>query len=206
MARAFFRNSLIAAAAASVAFAIPASAQMFSDRYEFLEAVKDRDGEKVTNVLNEPGSVMVNARDLSTGETALHIVTKRRDVVWIKFLAQRGGNPNIADKKGITPLMIATSLGFVEGVEALVEAGARVDVTNDAGETPLIAAVHSRNTPLVRMLLKQGADPDRTDNSGRSARDYARLMGHSSTMLGEIERADDERSDKGEQQTYGPSF
>ena len=206
MARAVFRNSLIAAAMAGAVFAAPASAQMFSDRYEFLEAVKDRDGEKVTNALNEPGSVIVNTRDLSTGETALHLVTKRRDVVWIKFLAQRGGNPNIADKNGVTPLMIATSLGFVEGVEALVEAGARVDVTNDAGETPLIAAVHSRNAPLVRMLLKQGANPDRADNSGRSARDYAVLMGRGSTMLGEIERAEEERGGKGEQQTYGPSF
>lgn len=206
MARAVFRNSLIIAALAGMAFSTPAAAQMFSDRYEFLEAVKDRDGEKVTNALNEPGSVLVNSRDLSSGETALHIVTKRRDVVWIRFLAQRGGNPNIADKNGVTPLMIATSLGFVEGVEALVEAGARVDVTNDAGETPLIAAVHSRNAPLVRMLLKQGANPDRTDNSGRSARDYAVLMGRNSAMLSEIERADEERGGTGEQKTYGPSF
>lgn len=206
MARAVFRNSLIAAALASAAFAAPAAAQMFSDRYEFLEAVKDREGDKVTEILNEPGSVMVNARDLATGETALHIVTRRRDALWIRFLSQRGANPNIADKKGVMPLMLAANLNYVEGVEALIEAGARVDVTNDSGETPLIAAVHSRNASLVRLLLKKGANPDRNDNSGRSARDYATLMGRSSTMLEEIERADEEREGQGKQQTYGPSF
>ena len=206
MARAVFRNSLIAAALASAVFATPVAAQMFSDRYEFLEAVKDREGEKVTDMLNEPGSVIVNTRDLASGETAMHIVTKRQDVLWIRFLADRGANPNIADKRGVTPLMLATSLNFVDCVEALIAAGARVEVTNDTGETPLIAAVHARNSSLVRLLLDKGANPDRNDNSGRSARDYATLMGRSSSVLAEIERADEERGGKGERQTYGPSF
>ena len=206
MARAVFRNSLFAAALVATSLAVPAGAQMFSDSYEFLKAVKDRDGDKVTEALNEPGTVVINTRDLTSGETALHIVTKRRDALWIRFLTQKGANPNIADKNGVTPLMVATSLGFVEGVEALIEAGARVDVTNDAGETPLIAAVHARNIQLVRLLLSNGANPDRNDNSGRSARYYAQLMGKSAALLDEIEKSDEERAGKGEQQTYGPNF
>lgn len=184
----------------------PVAAQMFSDGYEFLKAVKDRDGDEVTAALNEPGTTVVNTRDLSTGETALHIVTARRDALWIRFLTQRGANPNIRDKKGVTPLQLAVTLGFVEGVEGLIKAGAEVEVTDSSGETPLISAVHRRDTALIRLLLANGGDPDRADNSGRSARDYAQLLNANTSILAEFDRADADRKDGGEARDYGPSF
>ncbi len=187
----------------------PAQAQMFSDGYEFLKNVKDRDGKAVTDALNEPGkgAVIVNARDRSSGETALHIVTKRRDTVWIRFLAKHGANPNIADKKGETPLVVASNLGFVDGIKALIKAGAKVDVASSTGETPLINAVHRRDTAMIKLLLDNGANPDMTDNSGRSARDYAALLKGNTLVLAEIERADKEReAGGGSQKTYGPSL
>lgn len=186
--------------------AVPASAQLFSDGYEFLKAVKDRDGDAVTAALDEPGTTVVNTRDISSGETALHIVTARRDAVWIRFLTGRGANPNIRDKKGVAPLQLAVTLGFVEGVEALVKAGAEVEVTDSSGETPLISAVHRRDTGLVRLLLANGGNPDRADNSGRTARDYAQLMNANSSILAEFDRADAEREKAGGTQDYGPSF
>lgn len=205
MTRAVMRTIAFAVALLGAAATAPLSAQMFSEGYEFLKAVKDRDGDKVTQALNEPGSTVVNARDLSSGETALHIVTARRDLIWIKFLTQKGANPNIRDKKGVSPLQLAVQLGFPEGAEALLKAGADVDVNDSAGETPLIAAVHRRDAPLVRILLANGADPDRTDNSGRSARDYAELIGGNKSLLDEFARADEARKDKGETKSYGPS-
>ncbi|MXO89332.1 ankyrin repeat domain-containing protein [Pontixanthobacter aquaemixtae] len=210
MARAVFRTvfpGLALAIASSLAVvAAPASAQFKSKGYAFLEAVEDRDGNVVTEALKEPGSVIVNTRDITTGETALHIVTKRRDLMWIRFLTQNGANPNISDNKGVSPLQIATQLGFVEGVEALIKAGARVDVSNDAGETPLISAVHRRDAGMVRLLLAQGANPDQNDNSGRSARIYAELQTANSALMAEFKRADEAREGQKETQTYGPSF
>ena len=206
MARALFRRAGWVSLVAALALAVPASAQFYSEGYSFLKAVKERDGDKVTEALNEPGNTLINSRDISSGETALHIVTQRRDTVWIQFLAQRGANPNIADKTGTTPLMLAVSLGFVEGAEALIKAGSRVDVTNAAGETPLISSVHRRDIALMRLLLAKGADPDRTDNSGRSARDYAALMQGNSQLMSEFARADEERKNGGKDKTYGPSF
>src|SRR5690606_26565543 len=153
----------------------PAAAQMYSDGFKFLKAVKDKDGDTAIKMLDQPGSTIVNARDITSGETGLHIAVARRDATWLSFLLGKGANPNIADKKGVTPLMLATQLGFVEGVDALASRGARIDVANDAGETPLISAVHRRDINMMRILLKAGANPDRTDNSGRSARDYAQL-------------------------------
>ena len=183
----------IGMAAAMLAFSTPVAAQNVSEGSAFLKAVKDRDGTKATDALNRPGSTVVNARDIVSGEGALHVVTQRRDATWLRFLIAKGANADLADRRGVTALQLATDLGWSEGVETLVKAGAEVDLTNDSGETPLISAVHRRDAALVRALLKAGADPDRNDNSGRSARDYAELMGPQSTILGELDRAREER-------------
>ena len=206
MTLAVMRKIGLAGALLGAVLATPAGAQFFSDGYEFLKAVKDRDGDAATKALNEPGATIINARDLTSGETALHIVVERRDILWTRFLIQKGANPNIRDKKGVSPLQLAVGLGFVEGVEALLDAGADIDVNDSSGETPLIAAVHRRDTALIRLLLSKGANPDRTDNSGRSARDYAELSVSNRALLDEFQRADDERAGKKEVKNYGPTF
>ncbi|WP_245647657.1 ankyrin repeat domain-containing protein [Novosphingobium lentum] len=187
-----------------LALAIPAQAQ-FSDGYKFLEAVKKKDGQKVTDSLAEPGTTIVNTRDITTGDTAMHIVTQRRDAAWISFLAAHGANVNARNVRGVTPLVLACNLGFTDGVELLISLGARVDEPNDTGETPLIAAVHRRDGLVARMLLKAGANPNRPDNSGRSARDYATLDGHANPALSEIENAAKTGTAK-TGKTYGPSL
>lgn len=205
MSGALFRR-LAVILAAVIAFAgVPATAQ-FNDGYNFLKAVRERDGTKATEFLNEPGSTLVNTSDQTTGETALHIVIRRRDETWTKFLLDRGANPNKADRRGVTPLAIAANLGFVEGVEQLVKRGAAVDVPDDAGETPLVSAVHRRDIGMIRLLLKNGANADRPDNSGRSARDYAKLMGSSAGVTAEIERAEAERKSGPAREAYGPGL
>lgn len=194
------------ASALALVLAAPAAAQFQSEGYKFLEAVKDRDGDAATDMLNKPGTQVVNTRDITSGDTGLHLVVQRRDVLWIRFLLQRGADPNIRNKKGITPLQLATSMGFTDGVEALIKGGANVNVGDQTGETPLIAAVHQRNPELVRVLLAQGADPDHNDNSGRSARQYMELMSGNSLMKQIFQEADDKRAGKEPKRQYGPSF
>ena len=154
----------------------PASAQISSSAsYSFLSAVKDRDGGKATQLLNAPGSTVVNARD-DRGEGALHLLAKGRDSQWLGFLLGRGANPNLQSNSGETPLLAAARIGWVEGADVLMRFGAKPDLANRLGETPLIVAVQARQAPVVRRLLEAGADPDKRDNaSGRSARDYAKL-------------------------------
>lgn len=193
--------------AVTVLSAAPSGAQTFSEGYTFLKAIRDREGTVVTQFLDEPGSTLVNTRDITTGETALHIVTARRDLIWVRFLTQKGANPNIRDKEGNTPLQIAASLGFQEAVEVLIKAGANIDDTNVAGETPLISSVHRRDVTMIRLLLANKANPDHNDNSGRSARDYAELMTGNSLMISEFAKADAQRESAGAAGvTYGPSF
>jgi len=198
---------LSGALAAMLVLGSQAAAQTYSDGYRFLQAIDQKDLAKADELLGKPGSTLINSRDLTSGKGGLHIAAERRDATWLAYLLDRGANPNIADRRGVTPLMRASQLGFFEGIEQLVAAGARVDVSNSTGETPLILAVHRRDTAMMRLLLKAGADPDRTDNSGRSARDYAEIQGGDSLVLAEIARNDaDAGGDRASTAVYGPSF
>lgn len=146
----------------------------FSNAYTFLKAVKDRDGQKAMDLLQKPGSTVINSRDISTGENALHLVVARRDATWLSFLIGKGANLNLTDNDGNTPLMDAVQARFEDGVRSLLAGGAQIDKANDKGETPLIRAVQLRDLGLVRLLVAQGADVNRRDNiAGMSAHDYA---------------------------------
>lgn len=201
-------TALAFAGALAIGIAAPSAAQLYSKGYLFLEAVDKREGDTVTEMLNDPGAgrTLINSRDVTSGDTALHTVVKRRDTLWVKFLLQKQADPNVQNKAGTTPLQLATQMGFVDGVEELIKRGAQVDVPDSQGETPLIAAVHQRNIPLIRLLLANGGNPDRNDNSGRSARDYIDLMNQNTLLKMELEKADEERKGKGTSKQYGPSL
>ncbi len=198
------RRILLAALAPLLLWPALAQAQ-FSDSYNFLKAVRDQDGAKVMEFLGKPGSTIVNTRDVSTSQTALHIVTARRDTAWVEFLLAKGANPNLTDGTGATPLMIAAQLRFVEGAQALLDKGAQVDKPNSSGETPLIRAVHLNDVAMVRLLVSKGASPDKKDlMAGLSAREYAVRDGRSEAILDIFKSAQPKKAVSGPVQ--GPSF
>jgi len=166
----------IAAAASLICTAAPSAAQMGAgyQGLAFVQAVKQRDGNKAQEAMGDnPSPAILNARD-GDNNTALIISVARRDAEWTGFLLNKGADPNLAGKGGDTPLIIAARLGLDEAVGWLLDMGAKVDATNKRGETALIAAGQQRQAPIVRELLSHGADPDKTDTAaGYSARDYA---------------------------------
>lgn len=192
---------LVAGGAAAALSAPPAFAQ-FRGGYAFLQAVESRDGDKATNALKDDPA-LINTRHPENGETALAIVTKRRDATWLRFLIGKGADPAIADRNGITPLMHAALLNFTDGAEALLDAKAPVDQTNRRGETALILAVQSRNVAMVQLLMRRGANPDKADHvAGMSARDYARR----DDRTGQIAALLDTKADAAPQRQFGPTF
>lgn len=167
------RRFLFAAALLSAA---PAAAQYQSESYQFLEAVRNSKGDDVIAFLSKPGITVVNARDRSTGEGALHIVVKRGDDLYMRVLLQKGADPNIRDGQGNTPIILAVVGGYAELVDHLLAFKANVNLANNSGETALIRAVQRRDLDMVRRLIEAGADPDAADRiAGMSARDYARV-------------------------------
>lgn len=160
-----------------------------TDGYQFIEAVKKRDGNTATSMLESHPRGFVDTKG-DGGETGLLIAIGRGDEQWTGFLLNKGADPNLAGRNGDTPLIAAAKVGFERAIEWLLGEGARVDGTNRSGETPLIIAVQQRNLPVVRQLLKAGANPDKSDAvAGYSARDYATRDNRAREILKVIESA-----------------
>ncbi len=166
-----------------LALAAPAGAQ-FSDSYSFLKAVRDRDGAKATDLLGKGSPTLIDTQDLKTGERAIHVVVKERDMSWLAFLMQKGARIDLKDSEGNTPLLAAARIGNLDAARLLLARGAQINASNGTGETSLIMAVQRRDVPMTRLLLTEGADPARTDTAtGMSARDYAVRDGRSDALL-----------------------
>lgn len=166
-----------------------AHAQFSSPGYDFLKAVRERDGTKAQEALGKPGNALVETR-ADNGETALHIVTKRKDLLWLRFMLGQGANMNAQDSQGNTALLDAAQIGFSDGVSQLVQVGASVDLPNNRGETPLIVATEAHDLDSVRLLIQAGANPKIQDHvAGMSAMDYASRDGRSAAILKVLQEA-----------------
>ena len=175
-------------ALALVAASSPSAAQYVSDAEPFLTAVKGRDGNKATELI-DARPALVNTRNVK-GETALNVVIARSDDNWTRFLIGKGANVNLAASNGDTPLITAARVGFTDAIDLLLQLGAKVDAANRMGETPLILAVQQRQLDAVKLLLAKGADPDKKDTAaGYSARDYATRDTRNREILAAIESA-----------------
>jgi len=171
--------------------AVPAASQGFgmnaSEGEAFLKALKEGDAAKAVPLAKEPGSRIINYRGYS-GDTALHIVTRKRELDWVGFLLGKGADPNIGDNQGDTPLMLAARIGFEEAATAMLQSGAKVDASNRRGETALNIAVQQKQLRLVEMLLRAGANPDKADHTaGLTPRDYAKRDTRNPQLLKMIE-------------------
>lgn len=183
-------NMHLLAAAMIALVAVPALAQNFSDGFSFLKAIRERDGSKVNEIINGPGAGVINHRDTGSGEGALHILVRGRELTWLNVLLRRGARADIQDDEGVTPLLLAAQLGWVPGAEQLLERGANPNLANNRGETPLIYAVQGRHLPMVKLLLSKRADPNINDSfQGYSAIDYARRDPRAAQILRELEMA-----------------
>lgn len=191
MSRKLSHKAIAVMVAALAAMLLPGAAQaQFSDTYNFMRGVRDRDFEAVRNLVEQPSSTVINVRDRSSGEGALHILTRERDSQWLLYLLRQNANPDIRDNDGNTPLHIAAQIGFLEAADWLRIANADLNARNNRGETALILAVQQRNAAMVRQLIEAGANPDVADSViGLSARDYAARDSRSGDIVAIIESA-----------------
>ena len=164
--------------------ASPLAAQTASQGHKFLEAVRKSDNTEVVKFLDQPGQTIVDTRDVTNGEGALHIAVKRGDDVYTRYLLGKGASANLRDGQGATPLLLAVHYSQSGIAEILLGVGANPNLANSSGETPLIRAVQKRDLGMARILVSNQANPDQTDNiAGMSARDYAIKDGRSAAIV-----------------------
>jgi ankyrin repeat protein len=113
------------------------------------------------------------------GQTALFVAIQYiRGAGCASALLEAGADPNIADKKGVTPLMWAVAGGTThqDNIPELLARGAKVDAQDDAGQTALMWAVANRNREAVAALLAAGANPCLRSKTGECPWDFATII------------------------------
>ncbi|MFW4370795.1 MAG: ankyrin repeat domain-containing protein [Spiroplasma sp. hy2] len=117
----------------------------------------------------------VNLQDPLANNTYLHIAARNGQLELVKLLLSRGANPNMQEKKGITPLYFAAQSDKTEVVQELLtnkNSKNKIDInlSNDLGDTPLHIASFNGNYKIVELLLKNHKiDVNKKDDCGDSA-------------------------------------
>uniref|UniRef100_A0A8C5D1W3 phospholipase A2 n=1 Tax=Gouania willdenowi TaxID=441366 RepID=A0A8C5D1W3_GOUWI len=92
-----------------------------------------------------------------TGESALHILTKRGRFEAAMVLLTHGADANLKGQDGNTALHLAMKMDHMDLIKALIVFGADVEIPNNLGETPgLIAARTSKGISAKK--LKKAPD------------------------------------------------
>jgi ankyrin repeat protein len=133
-----------------------------------------------------------SCRNPRNHSTPISHALEHRDVLLLRWILLRGGDPNEVIVKDVTPIDDAVNTAQYEAVEVLLRAGAGAnDIQPDRSScTPLMRAAASPDpamaTALCRLLLRYGAD--------RSARDEDVAMSRLFLGYGAGRSAGDEKS------------
>ncbi|CAB0040378.1 unnamed protein product [Trichogramma brassicae] len=114
-----------------------------------------------------------------TCESPLHLALAHHHATVAKLLLRGGAYPNLADKKGFTPLhricmqryhFCSAEMFFkiIDEKNQLV----RIDAKDKLGRTPLQLAVFNGKKRAAKLLLKRGADPNSVNNDGSTPLHY----------------------------------
>ncbi|XP_064644196.1 BRCA1-associated RING domain protein 1-like isoform X2 [Lineus longissimus] len=124
------------------------------------------------------------------GETPLHVVAIKGDVVKVRAMLVEGANPNTKDNAGWTPLHEAANHGFTEIVKALLDHGAFINAPAMDNDSPLLDAVQNNRLETVKLLVSRGADVSQRNSSGQTPMDCAQtreMMDALSTPVDQVE-------------------
>jgi ankyrin repeat protein len=132
------------------------------------------------------------AANISNGlkATPLHYAAMYGSVEALRFLLNKGADPNAANQSSATPLILAA--WSFERAQLLVEHGAAVNAATNQGVTPLlVAATEPGNVSTVRYLLDNGADLHAHDTDGEDALTRAAGSGDVETLKLLLDRGAD---------------
>jgi uncharacterized protein len=121
---------------------------------------------------------------LTTGASPLLRAAKALDAPAVKLMMEYGGDPNLPQVKGITPLMAAAGMGSVDAdtrgrydtpdtaqrsvdtMRIMLDKGGDIMARDARGQTALHAAAFWGWNDAVQFLISRGADPNAKDAKG----------------------------------------
>lgn len=105
--------------------------------------------------------------------TPLMIAVYKEDYDMVKYLLDKGANPNAVNNEKKTALMIANDEGNNNIAKLLIEQGANINTQDEDGCTALMTAALIGDYEMVKFLLENGADINTKDNDGASLLDIS---------------------------------
>ena len=119
---------------------------------------------QVVRLLIESGAE-INVTD-NGDKNVLFFLNEELNPEIVKYLLDKGANPNQKDHSGNTPIMQMCNQEFVQ---MLLDAGADINVRNRAGNTPLIAnARYCASEKLCKLMVKAGANINAQNEDGQT--------------------------------------
>ena len=110
------------------------------------------------------GSAALCAQD---GAAEFFRAIRANDAAKLRALAKDRASVNVADSRGMTPLLYASAFGSIESMRLLLDTGADVNAKNFQDAT----ALHwgAWDPARVRLLVEKGADVKARTKQGRTA-------------------------------------
>jgi len=112
----------------------------------------------------------------------LEDIVYMNDVEAFKAVFEHGGNVNLQNKYGWTPLHIAIRRDRREMVAYLLSHGADINKQDGVGWTPLMESIMDDMPELCRTLLDAGADTSVVNHRGGTAAMLVQKFGRTSMM------------------------
>ena len=130
------------------------------------------------------GALDINKRDFG-GQTGLMIAVTGGHLPLVRFLLDRGADPNILDVRDESVLMRAIyAPNNLEMINVLIKTGkVNIDQRDLNGCTALILAAAHAFRPIVEALVTAGANIHVASNPGYTALVYAVARGHQDVAL-----------------------
>ena len=167
--------------------AVLSDANPLNGRLPLHEAAEIGNTEVITALLEM--NARVNAQD-NDGKTPLAIAVLHDNVVCSELLLERGADPLLTDKYGLSPLYAAARNGCEGIVRTVLRSKAvagNMEYINrrnrEDGSTPMFAAARAGSEGCVRALIEVGADVNATDNNDETPLMIASKLGHAAVVF-----------------------
>ena len=144
----------------------------------------------------------ISLDSLHQGKTPLHLAVKKEKISILNFLLEKGANPYVANKKGITPVYVAARHKYYPGVRSLLKSMEIADQKEDFWYQKkdlknILSSFHHKYDPHSKW--NEPLDDELTEKlTGQHAEDFNetfqiyKYISHLNSWVGETLRADDE--------------